>query len=65
MQQECGADLGLPWQGGPQQQSDQLCCLAAVKPGAAPGPECAPQLPRKLPGSELAHVPAAVPQSGC
>lgn len=53
-------DLGLPWPGDPQQQLDQLCCLAAVKQGAAPGLVCAPQLLRKLLDSEPAHLPAAV-----
>lgn len=53
--------LGRPWPGVLQQQQPvEQWWHAAEMPGAAPGPECAPQLLWQLLGSEPAHWPAAV-----
>ena len=58
-----GSYLGRPWQGDPQQQqSVGQWWHVDEMPAAAPGPECAPQLPLHLPSSELAHWPATCTQ---
>lgn len=58
-----GSYPGQPWQGGPQQQPVGRWWHVDEMPGAAPGPECAPQLLWQLLGSEPAQWPATYTHS--